>query len=646
MPYKGSAMRYSLAIAVSLLAAPGAADTGLIDRVADLDLVPCELSALSCTTLTLPLDHRANDPSKTIDITFALSFASVESRGILFFFVGGPGGSGLASADSYLPSFDEKLVQYTDIVFVDQRGTGPDHGLACPVAQSVFDTAPADLADPEAMLAAAKTFVRDCTQEMDADDLLPFVDSDQAIRDVEAFRQAIGAPKVWLYGESYGTQFAQGYATLYPEAVRGVILDGVVDLNLDAEGFYASYTKAAESILERTFAACAEDAACRRDMPGDAAAVYDTLTERLNQSPVTVPLTLANGRQVDRQLTLGMVQNNAFYALYSPADRSVFLRALAAAGRGNLVPMLQLSYSNLFIDPETEIGMEDPGWFGAAYFAITCTDYDSGQGSPDDRAAAILDEARAFAPTAPRLSRAYYLERIVCAYWPYQGPATRPAPFAGGDYPTVILNSDADPITPITMAYSVLDSAANSYAILMQNGPHVIWGWGLGCPDVALRDLLYEGTLPPVREQHCTQPLLDGYTGLTLTQASDMKDPVKIAEAVEVEIYQSLPLGAWDWVDPFTVGCDHGGIITASYDDRTAEARYQFEDCKFWPDLSLSGVAAIANSGEESDSYVLNATVSGRHSGQIAYSYNYAAETWSLSGTWDGQPTGLTRLSP
>lgn len=639
-------MRHSLAIAFSLFADPCVAETGLIDRVAGLDLVPCELSELSCTTLTLPLDHRANDPSQTIDITFALSFASVESRGILFFFVGGPGGSGLASVDGYLPAFDETLTQYTDIVFVDQRGTGPVHGLACPVAQSVFDTSPADLADPDAVLAAAQTFVADCTVEMDADDLLPFVDSDQAIRDTEAFRRAIGSPKVWLYGESYGTQFVQGYATLYPDAVRGVILDGVVDLNLDAEGFYASYTKAAESILERTFAACAEDAACRQDMPGDAGAVYDALVESVSQSPVMVPLTLANGRQVDRQLTLGMVQNNAFYALYAPADRSLFLRALAAAGRGNLVPMLQLGYSNTFIDPETEIGMEDPGWFGAAYFAIICTDYDSGPGTPDVRATAILDEARAFAPNAPRLLRAYYLERIVCAYWPHQGPDTRPAPFAGGDYPTIIVNSDADPITPITMAYSVLESARNSYAILMKNGPHVIWGWGLGCPDIALRDLLYSGTLPTVQEQHCEQPLLDGYTALTLTNAADMADPVKVAEAVEVELYQNLPLGAWDWVEPFTVGCDYGGIITASYDDRRAEARYQLEDCRFWPDLSLSGVAAIGDSGKESDTYILNATVSGRHSGQIAYTYNYAAESWSLSGTWAGQPTGLPRLSP
>jgi len=639
-------MRPSLALALTLLATPALADTGLIDRVDGLDLVPCELSDLSCATLTLPLDHLANDPTQTIDITFALSFASVESRGILFYFVGGPGGSGLASADGYLPAFDETLTQYTDIVFVDQRGIGPEHGLECPLAQAVFDTSPVGLEEDAAMIDTARSFVTECIAEMDADALLPFVNSDQAIRDSEAFRLAIGSPKVWLYGESYGTQFVQGYATLYPNAVRGVILDGVVDLSLTNEQFYASYTLAAEAILERSFAACDLDAACRADMQGDAAKVYDALAQKAKDAPLLVPLTLADGSQVQRQLTPGLLETNAFYALYAPEDRSVFLRALAAAGRGNLVPMLNLAYSNTLIAPETGLGESDFGWFGAAFFAITCTDYDSGPGTPDERAAAILQEAKVFAPNAPRLLRSYYVERLVCAYWPHQGPAERPAPFAGGDYPTVVLNSDADPITPVPMAYSVLDGAQNSYGIFMEGGPHVIWGRGLGCPDIALRDLFTDDVLPQTREQHCRQPFLEEYKALTLTSADDMADPVAVAQAVEVEIYQNLPLAAWDWVTPLTIGCDYGGTLTATYDEDASAAEYRLADCKFWPDLAISGLAVEGDTGEDSDAFLLNAVVSGKHSGEIGYIYGYAAETWSLTGTWDGKPAGLTRLTP
>ena len=82
-------MRLTLPLALcGLISGPVLADTPLIEAVSGMDLFPCELSSLACTTMTVPLDHRANDPSRTIDITYALSFASVESRGILFFFVG------------------------------------------------------------------------------------------------------------------------------------------------------------------------------------------------------------------------------------------------------------------------------------------------------------------------------------------------------------------------------------------------------------------------------------------------------------------------------------------------------------------------------------------------------------------------------
>lgn len=633
-------MRHAL-IALALFAAPVQAQS-LYEAAAGLDLFPCDLSELSCTTLTLPLDHLANDPDKTIDITFALSFATIESQGILFYQVGGPGASGLASAESYLSAFDESLTQYMDVVFVDQRGTGPNHGLTCPISQARFDASDVSITDPEAAKSSARTYVADCIAELDRSDILPFVSSSQAIHDAEAFRQLIGAPKVWLYGESYGTQFVQAFATAFPTAVNGVILDGVVDLSLDSQGFYTAYTLASEAILARTLAACADIGPCARDMGGDAADVFDDLRNSLEQGPIPVSLTLSSGRSVQRDLTLGLFDASAFYALYAPEGRAEFLRALAAGGRGNLVPMLQLGYANMYIEPETGIGISDPGWFGAAYFAITCTDYDTGPGTPDERADRILAQAAMLAPQAPRLLRSFFQEQLACAYWPFQGPAERPAPYAGGDWPTLILNSDADPITPISMAYDVMDNAANAHGVFMQGGPHVIWGRGLSCPDGIVQTLLYEGRLPASREHHCQQDLIEGYTPLTLTEPAQMADPVAVARAVHTELYQNIALSVWDGAESITIGCDFGGTLTASGTD--AGTDYNFADCKFWPDLALSGVGIEVNMGEPDDSLTLGLTASGSHSGVITYQNRLTDEAWSISGTWNDQPARLPRL--
>jgi pimeloyl-ACP methyl ester carboxylesterase len=628
-------------LALGLLATPAAADVSLTDATSGLDLFPCELSSLSCTSLTVPLDHRANDPAQTLDITFALSFATNESRGILFYFVGGPGGSGLASVDGYLSAFDPSLTENMDIVFVDQRGTGAVHGLACPKAQATFDLAPAALDDPEAIIATAQAYVRDCTAVLDVS-LLSVVNTEQAIRDSETFRNQLGSPKVWLYGESYGTQFVQSYASLYPQAVRGVIVDGVVDLTLTAEAFYRRYTLAAEALLAETFALCDRIAACKADMPGDAARIYDNLAMQLTAAPVLVSYVLADGSTVQRPLTTGLLEANAFYALYSPEGRAEFLRTLAAAGRGNLVPMLQLGYSNMYIDPETEIGMEDPGWFGAAYYAITCLDYDSGPGTADDRAARILDEARALSPEAPRLLRSYYLERIACAYWPHQGPVTRPEPYSGGDWPTLVLNGDHDPITPISMAYSVLDGAKNAYAVFMKGGPHVIWGRGLGCPDSIVQALLYDGTLPAAREQLCEQDPMSDYTPLTLTDPAQMSDAFTVARALETELAHYIPLVNWDGSHPASFGCPFGGTLTASVtDDGT---NYAFETCRFWPGLALSGAGTEVKFGEPDDLLTLTLTASGSQNGTITYQHRLMDGAQSISGLWNGQPAQVPRL--
>jgi pimeloyl-ACP methyl ester carboxylesterase len=333
-------------------------------------------------SVEVPVDYRANTGAK-IKIEYAVSFASGESKGILFYVVGGPGGSGIGVADDYLAAFDARLTENMDIVFFDQRGTGPDRGIECPKAQGIFDQTDMSVDKPDEAIAAAKTFAADCPAELKSRDLLGFVDTETAIRDLEEFRQKIGAPKVWVYGESYGTQFSQQYASLYPTAVKGVALDGVVDLALDFDAYYASYTEAAEKVLARVFAACGDIAACAKDMQGDAAAVYDALAAK---APIEIDYPRGDGTTVKRKLTPAMLDANAFYALYGPDDRATFLRALAAASRGELLPMMRLAYSNLAVDPETEEGVADPNWFGAAYYAITCTDY--GEGTADSEATA------------------------------------------------------------------------------------------------------------------------------------------------------------------------------------------------------------------------------------------------------------------
>ncbi len=620
---------------------PGmATSVGLAQTLDALGAGPCEIGALTCLTLQVPRDHRQNTSDANLAITFAVNLATEPSKGILFYAVGGPGGSGLAVADDYLTAFDPALVAQVDFVFFDQRGIGPVHGIDCAEALGRFDSTDISLADGDAALATAQTFVTDCVASLADPALLAVVDTEQAIRDLEQFRQAIGAPKVWIYGESYGTQIAQQYATAFPDAISGVILDGVVDLNLGFRGYYESYSRASEHILSRMLAGCATAPRCASDMQVSAEAAYDALARQLGKAPIPVDFPLSTGQTDKRMMTAALLETNAFYALYGPDGRVAFLRTLAAAHRGDMVPMLRLAYSNLYIDPETGLGVADPGWFGAAYYAITCADYAEGE-TPDPQG--ILADARAYAATNPRLIRAYFAERLVCAYWPERGEVARPEPFAGGDYPTVILNGDTDPITPVTMSYSVMDNVRNGYLTVMQGGPHVIWGRGLGCPDQTVSRLVLDGVLPSPA-QLCEQPFLDAYAPLTLIGDAAFSDPLAVARGVEQELAQYPELTAWDRSATLAVGCDHGGSITIGEGD--GHVIYDFRACALWPGLVVDGSGVLVENETPGDGLTLDLTISGAHEGQLGYRHDTFEESWEISGIYDGTEVGLPRPLP
>ena len=50
-----------------------------------------------------------------------------------------------------------------------------------------------------------------------------------SVGDMESIRKALGQKQINYYGFSYGTYLGQVYATLHPDRVRRLVLDGNVD---------------------------------------------------------------------------------------------------------------------------------------------------------------------------------------------------------------------------------------------------------------------------------------------------------------------------------------------------------------------------------------------------------------------------------
>jgi pimeloyl-ACP methyl ester carboxylesterase len=577
-----------------------------------LDAYPCPESDFTCVSLTVPLDHTDPGNAETIEVVFAVLPAGGERQGMFVTAVGGPGGSGLAVADSYTWAFDPAIPEHFDIVFFDQRGVAASGGLQCVAAATAFYRAEWDATTAEgesALAETARAFADACVDEMGRADLLPHLGTEQAVEDLEAFRERMGDDRFWLYGESYGTQLAQTYAAAYPERLAGLILDGPVDLTLSGVEYYSEQSRAFSDVLLMTLQACSADKACAADMGGDAMGAYDTLAARLAQGPLTLEFPLPSGGVAERSLSFADLETAAASYLYSETSRLIFLRALAAAATGDdLVPMARVLYDSLYLDPQTLDPVPDPSYSDAVYYAVECSDYDFGSAEDYLRAGDVMDAS------IPRLASIFYGD-LPCAFWPVDRvDAGRPAPLAAEGIPTLVLVGTADPATPLANAERIVSRLSDGYLITEQGGPHVIFGWGNACVDDLVTAFLVDGEVPPTRQTICDGVVVDAYVPLPALTAADFSDPLEALASVDTEIYYLPEYYYWDLETPRSVGCPFGGVL--AFEPSDEGERLTLTECAFTSGFVMTGTGTY---NYDEGVFQLEVNITGVAEGSLIY---------------------------
>ena len=568
--------------------------------------VPCsDESSFTCVTLPMPLDHFNPADTRTIDVTFAvlpapLSSGAIKRKGMFVVATGGPGTSGVLLADSYVAAYSPTLFKAFDIVFFDQRGVGQSGGLACPEAASTYyqqDTA--GMPDPEAALKQfAATFSADCTSEMGNPELLPYLGTDQAVEDLEMFRQIMAENKLWLYGESYGTQFAQTYAANHSDRLAGMILDGTVDLTLSGWEYYTQQAQAFNDTLVAALSLCDQDANCfdsivsrmpfNPDNIGDQKAlwVYDFIAMHLQDQPLNFLYPLAQGGYADRTFTLADLEYVATSQMYGESDRMMFNRALATVAADlDIMPLARLLYLGLGVDPQTLAVIPDPSYSDAIFFGVECQDYGYPGITPDEKAENYIRAGDAL--SLERFQSVFYGD-LPCTYWSNASSDTsRPEPLLAEGVPTLVLGATADPATPVGNGISVYERLANGYLITTEGGPHVTFGYGNECPDALVTNFLVKGKLPASRETVCEGVVAEEFVPLAPRSATAFAKPVDAFASFETEINYLPEVYYWYGLDTLQTACVFGGSMTVSPTDIGYD--YFFDKCAFSRHFAVTG---------------------------------------------------------
>lgn len=648
----------------TLLPAPATTEPATIE--APTEVVPSNTSGLealsgsdceenielTCVTIQVPLDHFDAANTETIDVVFGVLPASGERYGMFVqAFPGGPGGEGISSA--YWSYFDPAVLEHYDIVYFDQRGLGLSNPLDCPVAYekdfisylTEDDTAGKEgydtPAEQEALIADTRTYVEECVAEIGIDPAkLAFFGTDQVAEDIESFRQAMGDDKFMLYGVSYGTAVGQTYAAAHPEHLSGLVLDGTIDMTLNGEAGSFSQEKAFDKVLLAVLNACNEDELCAADMGGkDAVAVYDALATKVSTNPIAYEFPLASGEKAKGTFTFNQLEYTTAYQMYSLSGRMIFLKALASANKGDLVPLLRLTYQNATVDPATYEYLGDPTFSDTMFLSVLCTDDSFFSGTQEERIEQSIEAGQASNGTVPRLDGSAYTG-VSCAFWPSSPTEVveREALTLEG-VPTFVLNAKLDPATPFEQGEAVYNNLADGYHIYAEGGVHSIFGWGYECPDQYVTDFLINGTLPSEHEIVCEDwgpDVTSGYVPNMKSKASEYADAMELFRAIDDNLYY-LPEYYYGDGSGDTAACTYGGTYT--FDPSDAGETYTYDACSL-----ISGLSMTGDGSYDGDKGILTFTVdvTGEKEGNVTYTMDYNTYIVTVTGEYDGETIDLS----
>jgi pimeloyl-ACP methyl ester carboxylesterase len=455
-------------------AAPGTADATSKRRVGSATLHRCAYIAGWCGSVARPLDPgRPHGPRIKIGVRWLPASAGHPRGSALVAVEGGPGFPSIGSRGPYQALYGP-LLRTRNLLLVDNRGTGRSGFIGCRALQRV--------ADPGGTPGFARR-AADCARKLNrrhvhASDLYG---TSYAANDLSAVLRTLRLGRVDLYGDSYGTWFAQSFMARHPDQLHSVVLDSAYPIRgLDV--WRASVGDASRHALD---AVCSRDLACASIAPGSATARLGELLEVVRSQPIAGATRDSNNSKARATVGPGGLADLVSDAGPDPVVYRELDASVRAALAGDQVPLLRLAAQSRSFDH-----YRYPAWIWSAglYFSVSCTDYPqlfdmrASQAVRRRQFAARIGTAPdAFSPFTPEewLRKGSWAEDYYgCLEWPravHRAPPLPPHPRPlPASIPILVLGGDIDTRTPLADAQALAPTLGEKVRfVTLANTTHV-----------------------------------------------------------------------------------------------------------------------------------------------------------------------------
>jgi pimeloyl-ACP methyl ester carboxylesterase len=434
---------------------------------------------VECGNIEVPFDYADPEQGSFVLYIKKHNAANPADRiGSMMVNPGGPGFGGSSLADDAEYYFSQDLIDRFDIIAWDPRGTGE----STPAVNCVdsfdeyfgLDSPPETPDEKQALIDASQAFNDKCAENSGT--ILPFISTKASAQDINSLRLALGEEKVSFFGFSYGSELGTTWATMFPETVRAIVVDGAVDPNASSIQEGMTQAKGFEGQLATFLKQCSERTTCEFHNDGDAEAAFDQLVLDIDAKPLEV--------SKDRTLvTQGVLFTAVAQAMYSDYYWPQLSEALNAAQGGDGKGILQL-YDDYY-------QRKDDGTYGnelEAFLAISCLD-DPGATSTEEVDSHIED----FIAAAPRLG-GNFAYGYSCALWPVK-QATKVNITGKGAGPIVVVGTTGDAATPLSSTRKMAQGLEQGILIVVDANQHTGYGAN-SCVVKAVDDYLIKLTVP------------------------------------------------------------------------------------------------------------------------------------------------------